>query len=50
MKIKKNKTTSTIIKNLKGKKKYYVRVRAYKNVDGNKICSGWSKVLNVKTK
>lgn len=50
VKIKKNKTTSTIIKKLKGKKKYYVRVRTYKNVGGNKICSGWSKVLNVKTK
>ena len=48
--IKKNKTTSSTVKNLKAKKKYYVRIRTYKTVNGKKYCSGWSKVLNVKTK
>ena len=48
--IKKNKTTSTTVKKLKAKKKYYVRIRTYKTVNGKKYYSGWSKVLNVKTK
>ena len=48
--IKKNKTTSTIVKKLKNKKKYYVRIRTYKTVSGKKYYSGWSKVKNVKTK
>ena len=34
---------------VKGLKKYYVRIRTYKTVNGKKYCSGWSKVLNVKT-
>ena len=50
VKIKKNKTTSSTVKKLKSKKKYYVRIRTYKTVNGKKYCSGWSKVLNVKTK
>ena len=48
--IKKNKTTSSTVKKLKSKKKYYVRIRTYKTVNGKKYYSGWSKVLNVKTK
>ena len=48
--IKKNKTTSSTVKKLKAKKKYYVRIRTYKNVNGKKFYSDWSKVLNVKTK
>lgn len=48
--IKKNKTTKTTVKNLKNKKKYYVRIKTYKIVDGKKYYSGWSKVLNVTTK
>lgn len=48
--IKKNKTTSKTVKNLKAKKKYYVRIRTYKTVNGKKYYSGWSKILNVKTK
>ena len=52
--IKSNKTTSKTIKKLKKNKKYYVRIRTYKTVkfDGKniKIYSGWSKILNVKTK
>lgn len=52
--INKNKTTSNTIKNLKEKKKYYVRIRTYKTVKVNgknvKLYSGWSKVKNVTTK
>ena len=48
--INKNKTTSKLIKKLKGKKKYYVRIRTYKKINGKKIYSSWSKVKNIKTK
>ena len=48
--IKKQKTTSITIKKLKAKKKYYVRVRTYKTVNGKKVYSAWSSVKNVKTK
>ena len=50
VKIKKNKTTSSTVKKLKAKKKYYVRIRTYKTVNGKKFYSGWSKVKSVKTK
>ncbi len=50
----KNKTTSSTVKKLKGKKQYYVRVRTYKTVKVNgknvKIYSAWSKTRNIKTK
>lgn len=49
-----NKATSKSISNLKSKKKYYVRIRTYKNVKVNgkstKLYSKWSKSLNVKVK
>ena len=52
--VKSNKTTSKTVKSLKKNKKYYVRIRTYKTVkiDGKnvKMYSGWSKVLNIKTK
>ena len=48
--IKKQKTTKTTIKKLKAKKKYYVRIRTYKIVNGKKVYSSWSKVKSVKTK
>ena len=48
--IKKQKTTKTTVKKLKAKKKYYVRVRTYKTVNGKKVYSAWSKVKSVKTK
>ena len=48
--IKKQKATSTTVKKLKAKKKYYVRVRTYKTVNGKKVYSAWSSVKNVKTK
>ncbi len=48
--IKKNSTTSKAISKLKGNKKYYIRIRAYKNNNGTKCYSSWSTVNNVKTK
>lgn len=48
-KFSKGRTTKTI-KNLKAGKKYYVRVRTYKTVDGTKCYSSWSKSKSVKTK
>ena len=48
--VKKQKTTKTTVKKLKAKKKYYVRIRTYKTVNGKKVYSAWSKVKSVKTK
>ena len=48
--VKKQKTTKVTIKKLKAKKKYYVRMRTYKTVNGKKVYSSWSKVKKVKTK
>ena len=48
--VKKQKATKTTVKKLKAKKKYYVRIRAYKTVNGKKVYSSWSKVKSVKTK
>ena len=48
--VSKNSTTSKTISKLKGKKKYYVRVRAYKTVNGTKYCGTWSKAKAVTTK
>ena len=48
--VKKQKTTKTTVKKLKAKKKYYVRVRTYKIVNGKKVYSSWSKIKTVKTK
>ncbi len=49
VKAKKSSKKTTIKKLAKGKK-YYVRVRTYKTVNGKKIYSGWSTVKNVKVK
>jgi surface protein len=48
--VKSTKTTSTTIKKLSAKKKYYVRIRTYKTVGGKKYYSDWSKAKAVKTK
>lgn len=48
--VKKNKTVKAKIKKLKGKKKYYVRIRTYKTVKGKKYYSSWSKAKTVKTR
>lgn len=42
--------TKVTIKKLKAGKKYYVRVRTYKTVNGRNYYSGWSKTKNIKTK
>ena len=44
------KTSSTTLKKLKSKKTYYVRVRAYKELNGKKVYSAWSSVKKVKVK
>lgn len=48
--VKSAKTSSKTVSGLKKSKKYYVRVRTYKTVDGKKYYSGWSTVRTVKTK
>lgn len=50
VKINKNKTTSATIKKLKSKKKYYVKIRTYKFVNGRKYYSDWSKAKSIKVK
>ena len=42
--------TSYTIKKLKAKKKYFVRIRGYKKVNGGTIYGKWSSVKNAKTK
>lgn len=58
-KFKKSKKTVTVkgrkkskktVKKLKSKRKYFVRVRTYKLVNGKKVYSKWSKAKAVKTK
>lgn len=44
------KTVSKTIKNLKKGKRYYVRIRTYKIVNGNKYYSSWSIPKSVKVK
>ncbi len=48
--VKGNKTTSKTIKKLKGKKKYYVRVKGYKTYKGKKYYSSYSKIKTVTVK
>ena len=38
------------VKKLLGKKTYYVRIRAYKVINGGTIYGDWSKPVKVKTK
>ena len=44
------KTTKKAVNKLKAKKKYYVRVRTYKVVNGKKVTSNWSAKKTIKTK
>lgn len=48
--ITKNKTTSKTINKLASNKKYYVRIRTYKTVSGNKYYSSWSSAKSIKSK
>ena len=48
--IARNATTSATYKGLKAKKKYYVRIRTYKNVSGTKYYSLWASAKTVTTK
>ena len=48
--VSKGSSKKTTIKKLTKGKKYYVKVRAYKTVDGKKIYGAWSEVKNVKVK
>ena len=45
-----NKTTAKKITKLKAKKKYYVKIRTYKTVNGTRYYSGWSSVKAITTK
>ena len=45
-----NKTTAKTISKLASGKKYYVRIRTYKNVSGTKYYSSWSAAKALKTK
>ena len=48
--VSKKSTTFKTLKNLKKNKKYYVRIRTYRVVDGKKYYSTWSKYKAVTTK
>ena len=48
--IRQNTTDAKTITGLKAKKKYYVRVRTYKKVDGKNYFSNWSATKAIKTK
>ncbi len=48
--VKKVKTTSKTIKRLKSKKKYYVRIRTYVLINGEKKYSDWSKAKSAKVR
>ncbi len=48
--IKSNETVKKTVKNLTANKKYYVRIRTYKTVDGKNYYSSWSAKKSVTTK
>ena len=48
--VKGGKKTRLTVKRLKPKRKYYVRVRAYKTVNGEKRYGKWSKIKTVRTR
>ena len=48
--VKKGSTVTKKVKKLKAKKKYYVRIRAYKVIGGKTYHSGWSAKKTIKTK
>lgn len=48
--VKKAKTAKKTVKKLKSGKKYYVRIRTFKTINGNKEYSKWTKAKTVKVK
>ena len=48
--VKNAKAKKTTLKKLKSGKKYYVKVRGYKTVDGKKLYGAYSEVKTVKVK
>lgn len=48
--VKKNKVTAKVINKCKSGKKYYVRIRSFKKIDGKKVYGPYSKKLTVKVK
>ena len=50
VKIKKNSTLKKTVKKLKSKKKYYVRIRAYRKEGNKTVYSNWSKTYKIKVK
>ncbi len=48
--VKSNKTAQRKITGLKAKKKYYVRIRTFKNVGSKRYYSAWSTAKSIKTK
>ncbi len=48
--VKKVKTVKKTVKKLKANKKYYVRIRTFKTINGKKYCSSWSSPKSVKIK
>jgi hypothetical protein len=46
----KNSTTSKVISKLTAGKKYYVKVRSYKTIDGKKVYGAYSTVKTVTVK
>lgn len=48
--IRKNKTVSKTLKNLKSKKRYYCKIRAYKQVGKTKIYGAYSKTKQIRVK
>ena len=48
--VKKQKTVKTSVKGLKSKKKYYVKIRAYRTVDKKKVYGSYSKIKGITIK
>ena len=48
--VKKNKTVTKIVKKLKSRTVYYVRIRSYKTIDGKKVFGSFGKAKKVKTR
>lgn len=45
--VKKMDLTKKVIKKLKSNQKYYIRIRGYRSINGEKLSSDWSKIVSV---